>query len=68
MDNRPLKFDEFEAKMKSVLAVSATPGPFEIQKSCTPLITSSQPSPLEEKGQEKNNVASFSHKVEEIQG
>ncbi len=41
MDNRPLKFDEFEAKMKNVLAVSATPGPFEIQKSCTP-----PPSPL----------------------
>jgi len=25
MDNRPLKFDEFEAKMKKVVAVSATP-------------------------------------------
>lgn len=34
MDNRPLKFDEFEAKMKNVLAVSATPGSFEIEKSC----------------------------------
>ncbi|MDD2871276.1 MAG: excinuclease ABC subunit UvrB [Candidatus Gracilibacteria bacterium] len=30
MDNRPLKFDEFEAKMKNVVAVSATPGKFEI--------------------------------------
>jgi len=33
MDNRPLKFDEFESKMKNVLAVSATPGKFEIELS-----------------------------------
>jgi len=25
MDNRPLKFDEFENKFKNVVAVSATP-------------------------------------------
>jgi excinuclease ABC subunit B len=25
LDNRPLKFDEFEAKLKSIVAVSATP-------------------------------------------
>ena len=34
MDNRPLKFDEFESKLKSVVAVSATPWEFEISKSC----------------------------------
>ena len=34
MDNRPLKFDEFEAKMKNVVSVSATPGKFDIEKSC----------------------------------
>ncbi|MDD3646295.1 MAG: excinuclease ABC subunit UvrB [Candidatus Gracilibacteria bacterium] len=33
MDNRPLKFDEFEAKMKKVVAVSATPGKYDIEKS-----------------------------------
>lgn len=30
MDNRPLQFPEFEAKMKQVIAVSATPSTFEI--------------------------------------
>jgi len=45
MDNRPLQFDEFENKIKQVVAVSATPNTYEIRKSCT----SSQPSPLEEK-------------------
>jgi excinuclease ABC subunit B len=34
MDNRPLKFDEFEAKMKNVVSVSATPGKYDIEKSC----------------------------------
>lgn len=29
LDNRPLKFDEFEAKIKQLLFVSATPAPFE---------------------------------------
>jgi excinuclease ABC subunit B len=29
MDNRPLKFHEFEKYMKSVIYTSATPGPFE---------------------------------------
>jgi excinuclease ABC subunit B len=33
MDNRPLRFEEFENKMKNVVAVSATPWKFEIEKS-----------------------------------
>ncbi|QOJ15055.1 MAG: excinuclease ABC subunit UvrB [Planctomycetia bacterium] len=33
LDNRPMKFDEFEAMWKQVLFVSATPGPFELQRS-----------------------------------
>ena len=36
MDNRPMKFDEFESKMKQVVYVSATPGKYEIEKSCDP--------------------------------
>ena len=32
-DNRPLKFDELEKKMKSVIFVSATPGPYELTHS-----------------------------------
>ena len=33
LDNRPLKFDEFEDKINQVVFVSATPGPYEIKKS-----------------------------------
>ncbi len=33
LDNRPLKFAEFENKIDQVVFVSATPGPYEIRKS-----------------------------------
>ena len=33
LDNRPLKFDEFEKKVVKAIYVSATPGPYEIEKS-----------------------------------
>lgn len=33
LDNRPLKFEEFEGKIKDVIYVSATPGDYEIEKS-----------------------------------
>jgi len=32
LDNRPLKFDEFEAKMDKVIYLSATPGAYELEK------------------------------------
>jgi excinuclease ABC subunit B len=32
LDNRPLKFDEFEGRMKTALCLSATPGPYELEK------------------------------------
>ena len=32
MDNRPLKFDEFEKKVNQVIYVSATPGDYEMEK------------------------------------
>jgi excinuclease ABC subunit B len=32
LDNRPLKFDEFEAHIKNCIHVSATPGDWEMQK------------------------------------
>lgn len=31
-DNRPLKFDEFESRISQLICVSATPGPYEMQK------------------------------------
>ena len=33
MDNRPLKFDEFEQMMPPTVFVTATPGPYELEKS-----------------------------------
>ncbi len=33
MDNRPLKFEEFERLMPQTIFVSATPGPYELEKS-----------------------------------
>jgi excinuclease ABC subunit B len=32
LDNRPLKFDEFEKRMTQCLCLSATPGPYELEK------------------------------------
>ncbi|HAX02827.1 MAG: excinuclease ABC subunit B [Tenericutes bacterium GWC2_34_14] len=32
LDNRPLKFEEFEAKMDKVIYLSATPGAYELEK------------------------------------
>ena len=34
-DNRPLNFDEFEDNINQILFVTATPGPYEIEKSTT---------------------------------
>ena len=35
LDNRPLKFEEFEKKINQVVFVSATPAEFEIERSLT---------------------------------
>jgi excinuclease ABC subunit B len=32
LDNRPLKFDEWEQKIRQVIYVSATPGPYELER------------------------------------
>ena len=32
LDNRPLNFEEFEQRVGQVIYVSATPGPYELQK------------------------------------
>lgn len=48
LDNRPLKFTEFEEKIHQVVFVSATPGPYEIRKSLTEnyLATDKKPKPI----------------------
>ena len=35
LDNRPLKFNEFESRTAQTIYVSATPGPYELEKSGT---------------------------------
>jgi excinuclease ABC subunit B len=37
LDNRPLTFEEWEAMVKQVIFVSATPGPYELEK-CTGVV------------------------------
>jgi excinuclease ABC, B subunit len=32
LDNRPLRFDEFEGRIRQVVYVSATPGPYELRR------------------------------------
>ncbi len=38
LDNRPLNFEEFEAKMPVVLCTSATPGDYELAKTDAPVV------------------------------
>ena len=45
-DNRPLKFEEFEAKMGKTLFVSATPGDYELDKSGSPVELITRPTGL----------------------
>ena len=33
LDNRPLTFEEFEATVRQVVYMSATPGPYELERS-----------------------------------
>lgn len=37
LDNRPLKFEEFESLVNQVICVSATPGPYELKKGPRPV-------------------------------
>ncbi len=46
LDNRPLKFDEFEKKMGKVLFVSATPAEYELEKSGPPVELITRPTGL----------------------
>ena len=46
LDNRPLKFDEFESKMGRVLFTSATPSEYELEKSGLPVELITRPTGL----------------------
>jgi excinuclease ABC subunit B len=45
-DNRPLKFEEFESKMRKTLFVSATPAEYELEKSGKPVELITRPTGL----------------------
>ncbi|PVX24461.1 MAG: excinuclease ABC subunit B [Candidatus Bathyarchaeum sp.] len=45
-DNRPLTFEEFEAKMGNTLFVSATPGDYELERSGAPVELITRPTGL----------------------
>jgi excinuclease ABC subunit B len=38
LDNRPLSFEEFERKVNQVIYVSATPGPYELERASSHLV------------------------------
>jgi excinuclease ABC subunit B len=46
LDNRPLKFEEFERKMGKVIFVSATPAEYELEKSGPPVELITRPTGL----------------------
>jgi excinuclease ABC subunit B len=46
LDNRPLRFEEFEGKMSRVLFVSATPAEYELEKSGQPVELITRPTGL----------------------
>jgi len=46
LDNRPLKFEEFEGKMGKVLFVSATPADYELERSGPPVELITRPTGL----------------------
>jgi len=43
MDNRPLKFEEFENRVQQAIYVSATPGPYELTRSAGIVVEAGDP-------------------------
>ena len=67
LDNRPLKFDEFESKINQVIYVSATPGDYELEHSPKPIEQLIRPTglldPIIEEHSTKNQIDDL---IEEI--
>jgi excinuclease ABC subunit B len=57
LDNRPLKFEEFEGKMGKVLFVSATPAEYELEKSGPPVELITRPTGLLDPEVELHSIA-----------
>lgn len=76
-DNRPLKFDEFEARIGSIIFTSATPGPYEFQKSGSAVVEQViRPTglidpvveihPVNQKGTYKGQISDFIVEAEKV--
>ena len=57
LDNRPLRFEEFEGKMGKVLFVSATPAEYELGKSGSPVELITRPTGLLDPEVEVHSIA-----------
>ena len=58
LDNRPLRFDEFESLMPQTIFVSATPGPYELEHTTAVVDLVVRPTGLVDPGVEVRPVAS----------
>jgi excinuclease ABC subunit B len=73
LDNRPLRFDEFEEHINQVIYTSATPGPYELQKSQQVVEQVVRPTGLVDpeiiirptKGQIDDLMAEINHRVQQ---
>jgi len=70
LDNRPLKFNEFEEKIKQVIYVSATPGEYELEKSKEPVEQLIRPTglldPIVEVHPTKNQIDDLINEINKI--
>ena len=69
LDNRPLKFNEFEDKINQVIYVSATPGDYELEKSKAPIEQLIRPTglldPIVEVHPTKNQIDDLINEINE---
>lgn len=75
-DNRPLKFEEFEKEVASVIFTSATPGPYELEHSPKPVEQIIRPTglldpeivvkPVTGKGDYEGQIQDFITETEEV--
>ena len=63
LDNRPLKFEEFEALAPQMIFVSATPGPYELERAPAPVEQIVRPTGLVDPEVEVRPVA---HQVDDL--
>lgn len=72
MDNRPLKFEEFEERINQIIYTSATPGPYEYENSSKVVEQIIRPTGLVDPEVEvrpiENQVDDLMHEIEKVTG